>query len=271
MSDPSLFDTNSSGGATPPQNNTPATSQDDLTTLLSAIKNERGEPKYKDVKTALEALKHSQEFIPNLKSDMDALKADLEEARQEAARVRELESVVERLAQGNSGGTTKPTQISQEEITKIVESTLSNAQQKAVETQNVSAVTNKVRESFGQDAEAKFYQKAAEAGLSREAINTLAKQSPAAVFKILGIDAVTRVDGISPRPSSINTAGNPVNTETNIRANQRSVLMGASTEDVMAEQDAARKMVDELHSQGKSIQDMTDPKVFFKTFGKYKG
>jgi len=268
MSDPSLFENQNSGGATTPQTTPANTQEDDLTTLLSAIKNERGEPKYKDVKTALEALRHSQEFIPNLKNDVDTLKAELAAAKAQAERVTELESVVERIAQGNSNGTTTPVQINQEEITKIVESTLSNAQKKAIETNNVSTVTTKVRESFGQDAETKFYQKAAEAGLSREAINSLAAQSPAAVFKILGIDTVARVDNNAPRTSSINTSGVPVNTDTNIRANDKSVLLGASTDAIMAEQEASRKMVDELHSQGKSVHDLTDPKVFFKTFGK---
>jgi len=70
MSNPSLFDNNqNNGGATPPQENNPLPS-DDLSTLLSGIKNERGEQKYKDVKTALEALKHSQEYIPEVKSKL---------------------------------------------------------------------------------------------------------------------------------------------------------------------------------------------------------
>jgi outer membrane murein-binding lipoprotein Lpp len=268
MSDPSLFETQNSGGATPPQN-TPANTQDDMSTLLSAIKNERGEPKYKDVKTALDALRHSQEFIPNLKNDMDALKAELEAAKLEAARVRELESVVERITQGISDGKTQPAPLDQEAIAKIVENTLSNSQRKAVETTNVSTVINKVRETFGQEAEAKFYQKAEEAGLSRDAINSLAKQSPAAVFKILGIDNVQRTDFPSSRTSAVNTSGTPVNTNTYIQANtNKSVLLGATTEAIMEEQQASRKMVDELHAQGKSIKDLTDPKVFFKTFGK---
>ena len=45
--------------------------------LLGSIKNERGEPKYKDVQTALDALKHSQDFIPQLKIEKEQLEIKL--------------------------------------------------------------------------------------------------------------------------------------------------------------------------------------------------
>ena len=40
---------------------------------LDTIKNDKGERKYGTVEQALEALKHSQEFIPSLKEDKDNL------------------------------------------------------------------------------------------------------------------------------------------------------------------------------------------------------
>ena len=65
---PAPQDQNNGGNSNPP---TPS-SNDQLANLLTGIKNERGEPKYKDVQTALEALRHSQEYIPTLKQEKEA-------------------------------------------------------------------------------------------------------------------------------------------------------------------------------------------------------
>ena len=51
---------NTNGGVPPAQNN------DDLSTLLGAIRNEHGEQKDRTVQDALKALKHSQDYIPEI-------------------------------------------------------------------------------------------------------------------------------------------------------------------------------------------------------------
>ena len=46
--------------------------------LLNNIKNDSGERKYNSVESALEALKHSQEYIPTLKDEKNNMSQELE-------------------------------------------------------------------------------------------------------------------------------------------------------------------------------------------------
>ena len=69
MSDSSLFN----APVEPTQETTDPSSAsiDAFAHQLFAIKNERGEPKYTSLSTALDALKHSQEYIPQLQTQND--------------------------------------------------------------------------------------------------------------------------------------------------------------------------------------------------------
>ena len=54
-----------------PESITPAANPSDLfTDQLAAIKNDQGVPKYDTVEKAIEALQHSQQYIPELKTQM---------------------------------------------------------------------------------------------------------------------------------------------------------------------------------------------------------
>ena len=66
---------------------------------LSGITNETGEPKYANVETALDALATSQQYIPQLHTQIDTMKAELESLRTERAKA---EGVQEALAQFQS-------------------------------------------------------------------------------------------------------------------------------------------------------------------------
>ena len=83
-----------------PAGSNPATApQDDVATMLQAIKNERGEPKYRDLSTALSALQASQEFIPTLKSQYETEKAEAQRLREDNARLKTIEETVAALTQ----------------------------------------------------------------------------------------------------------------------------------------------------------------------------
>ena len=265
MSNPSLFE-NQEGGNTTPQN-TP-NPNDDLNTILSEIKNDKGEQKYKDVKTALDALRHSQEFIPSLRSELDNVKTELEQARAERERIKELEAAVLRLSQNdelpNSNQNVKS--VSEEEIARIVQDTLSKTHRQNQESTNVSTVVNRMRDTFGSDADKVFYQKAQEAGLDREQINELSKKSPAAVFRILGVQEAVKNQPVGLPNSGVNSSGFSQATDSAVKANPNSIMLGATTSQVMDELVAAKQMQAELEKEGKSVYDFTDPKIYFKTF-----
>lgn len=240
---------------------------DEINNILSNIKNEQGQAKYKTVSEALKALQHAQEFIPTLKANKSELEAQLEEAKKKAEKVTELEATVQELIQKiNSASSATPAEktLNPEAITEIVKKTLSASEQEKVAKQNINTVTKTVKEVFRDKAEELFYGKAEEAGFSRAEINELASRNPNAVFKLLEIKPAT---SSSPFKGDVNTTGMPRKTESFMKPNvSKSVLLGASSSELATEASNARALVDELHSQGKSVYDLTDPKVYFKIF-----
>lgn len=249
-----LFNKNSSEG-TPPQNS----GSDDLATLLNEIKNDKGEPKYRSVSDALYALKHSQEYIPTLKRDLD-------EARAAAERVKELERAVEALSRKDDDQAPAAPVLDESKIADIVSRTVSANEAAKTRQRNTEQVVSAVASTFGDKAEQIFYNKAQEMGLSRQEMNDLAARSPQAVFKMLGIEPAKQTDS-APLRTSVNTAGMEPPTTTYVKRNDKSILMGATTRQLMEEQQTAAKLVEELHSKGKTTYDLTNPKEYFKHFG----
>lgn len=272
MSDPTIFGSNPDGSnPTTPSGTAATTVQTDpaIITLLSEIKNERGEPKYKSLPDALNALKHSQEYIPQLTGQLSQKDAELISARAEAARVVELEKTVLALTQKTETPSGTPPQVglTPEQIAELVTRTLSQKEQADLAKKNTALVADTLKANFGTEAEAKYNAKAAELGMSVAEFNSLAARSPAAVLQMLG--AKTQATPASPTTPTINTTGFQPHQDTFIGRNTETTAIGATTEDMRREQHRAAKMVEELHAQGKTVSDLSNPKEFFKLFGKH--
>lgn len=237
--------------------------------LLGSIKNERGEPKYKDVQTALDALKHSQEFIPQIKTENERLQSELAKIKLEVEKLRTVEQSVAQLTSGQNNQVQQPAPaVSNEDIAKLIDQALYQKESAALQKANTKKVVDQITQSFGTEAEKIFYSKAAELGISVNDMNALAAKSPEAVFQIFGIKAKQQ-GNMNFQPNvqgSVNTSGNQPQNNSYLNRNSKSVLLGATSEEVLSEQDNAKKLVEELHNQGKTTYDLTDPKVFFKTF-----
>jgi len=241
----------------------PASGTDELATLLGNIKNERGEPKYKTVQEALKALQHSQEYIPSLKSKTDELQAQLEQAQAQAARVTALETVVQQLTQRNDPPqNTNAPGLSEEQIAELVNRTLTKTQQENLQRSNLESVVSTMKQSFGDKAEEVFYNKAKELGLSIAEFNGLAAKTPKAVLELIGIGK-TRESVSTP---GINTAGFQPKKDSFVGRNTKSALSGASSADILQERENVKNLVTELHEQGLTVHDLTDPKTYFKVF-----
>lgn len=272
MSDPTIFGSNPEGG-NPTTPSTPAgtTVQTDpaITTLLSEIKNERGEPKYKSLHDALVALQHSQTYIPTLTSQLSQKDAELIAAKAEAARVAELERTVLALTQKQepTPGTPPQAGLTPEQIAELVTRQLTAKEQADLVKKNTALVADTLKANFGTEAEAKYNAKAAELGMSVAEFNALAARSPAAVLQMLGAKTVTTP--ASPTPGTINTTGLQPHQNSFIGRNTESTAIGATTEDMRHEAVRASKMVEELHASGRSVSDLSNPKEFFKYFGKH--
>lgn len=244
----------------------PNTQTNPLATLLNEIKNERGEPKYKSVEDALNALKHSQEYIPTLKQTKDELEARLQEVSAKAAKVEALELIVQELTQkvGQPQQTTQAG-ITPEQVAELVTQTLTKTQLQAKEQENVTTVVTTLKNAYGDKAEEVFGKKAEELGLTIAEFNAMAKRTPQAVLQLVGVtpQKTTAVGAIT---STVNTAGFQPKQDSMIGRNKQSALLGATTHQLREEQANAAKMVEELNAQGLSVSDLTDPKVYFKLF-----
>jgi len=273
VSDPTSIFNNQTPPATPDNQNTGGSntpnggSPDQLVTLLAQIKNDRGEQKYKSVEDALNALKHSQDYIPQLSDKLRQQEQELAEAKAAAAKIAQLEQTLLQLTQNNTPPAATPpvpAGLSKEEIAELVSNTLTAKQTEAVAKENLSKVVSTLTQSFGDKAEEVFYGKAKELGMSVTEINSLAAKSPVAAFKLLGIGESKGAP--APAAGSINTSAFTPKQDSFVGKNTKPTLIGATTADLREETVNARRMVEELHGQGLSVHDLTDPKVYFKHF-----
>lgn len=240
----------------------------DVATILGSIKNERGEPKYKDLPTALQALQASQDYIPTLKTQYEAEKSEAQRLREEVARLKTIEETVAALTQRQEASATPaPVGLDEGQIAELVNRTLSAKEAKAQADANVLSVVSSLQNAFGTDAEKKFNEKAQEMGMSVAEMNTLAARSPKAVLSMLGVTGQSaQRQNTSVTQGTVNTSAFQPTPETFIGRNTKPTLIGATSQDLQMESVASKKMVDELHAQGKSVHDLTDPKVYFKHF-----
>jgi len=237
--------------------------QDDLTTLLGAIKNERGEPKYKSVQDALKALQHSQEYIPTLKQTKDELEAQLQTMNAKVAKMEALEAVVLELTQkvGNTQNT-PGSSLTEEQVAELVTKTLSKTQTEALQKQNVQKVVAEMKTKFGDKAEEVFVKKAGELGLSVAEFNAMAAKTPQAVLQLIGVGTTQTRSA----PTGLNTDGFQPKPDSFIKRNSKTAMTGSTNQDLVEERQATKQMVEELHAQGLTVHDLTDPKVYNRVF-----
>ena len=265
--DSSIFDANqetpdNKGVATPNTNGS-----QELDTILASIKNDRGEPKYKSLADALVALKHSQEYIPQLSAKVAGYERELEEERKQRKSADDLTKLIEGLALKDTQQEHQPAQIDESKIADIVSRHLSAEKTAQQSKENRSKVAAALLEKFGaEQAETKFYEKAQEMGLSKEDINNLAAKSPAAVLNMFGVSgpAAHKQAKAAPTEGSVRADMFDRAPSSFIGRETFQLPLGATDQDVAVLQQNANKMVDELHERGLSVNDLTDPRVFFK-------
>ena len=242
---------------------------DPFADLLGTIKNERGEPKYKDIPTAIDALRNSQEFIPQLKTKNESLEQELNTLRNEVQRLKTVEESIEKLTSQQNVPVNQPipSGLTEEAVASLVSKTLTAREQQAIAQANLKQVVSKMEETYGQEAAKVFYSKAQEMGLSVEHINGLAAQSPKAVLKLFNVgDTPTQGKLPSINHGSINTEAYQPRKESFLGRNTQPVILGATHQELINEQGKAAQLVAELHSNGLDISKLTDPKVYFKYF-----
>ncbi len=175
--------------------------------LLRMITNDAGEPKYGSVKDALISLGNAQTHIPKIEADNDALRKKLEEAQAELGKKDAALEALDRFAQKQDTVVDLPVTtpvIDEGAVADLVHQALSQRETQTKQTANLSEVTSSLRTKYGEKAGEIFYEKAAELGMSKEEINTLASTSPKAALQLFG---VMESSNVKPSIGTINSEG----------------------------------------------------------------
>lgn len=183
MADQPTDDLFNNNGA-PPQEN-PPDPMAQYADLLKSIRNEQGEQKYDSLDKALEALRHSQQYIPDLKSQLSERDRKIEELMTEANKIKELEAVVERLARSQPNGEGNPpatSGIDEKAVLELVQRTLTQSREREAIEANKKRVQDELLKKFGDKAQEAIARKAAELDMTPEELGELAARKPALVL-----------------------------------------------------------------------------------------
>lgn len=225
---------------TPPVQNAPT---DAYATLLGAIRNEQGAPKYDSVEKALEALKHSQEYIPSLKTELDKKEEELAELRANKDRYENLEAIVQRLTATKEPGEGQPPAtkgLDEQAVSNLVKKTLAETEMTRKATDNFNKVQNVLIGKFKDKAADVVKQKAAELGVSTKELEELAKKSPALTLQLFN----TKMGETPPVTSTDFSSTLQPTVPEGIKPPEKSLLAGASSKE-MAEY--FRKLKDDVY------------------------
>lgn len=141
---------------------------------------------------------------------IETLKRENEELRQKAAQGLSVKELLEEIKRTNTNGQ-EPPQTNQQgnnppnnaaDIAQLVKDTISQNTNEQREAQNKAAVVNKLNETWGQNTGPELVKKANELGVSVKRLEEIGKESPQALFRMLGLDAVRQVPGSTTVPTS---------------------------------------------------------------------
>lgn len=169
---------------------------------LKAFVNEAGEPKYKDVNAALNALKASQEFIATLKSEKTQVEQDLLKAREELTKLGSIDDYVNRLKEVTSDDQPKETPkaaggLSEDQVAAILEKTLQAREVASVAQSNLKRVEEELVKTQGDQAPTFIKQRASELHMTVAQLKELSSKSPEAALTLLGVQSKKPITPIS--------------------------------------------------------------------------
>lgn len=230
MSSDNLFDEGNKPAdqpATPASQ--PSASQDVFANQLAQILNERGEPKYASVDKAIEALKHSQDYIPQLKTQLTEKEQEIQQLRDELSKRVGVEDAIARLSQQRQEQ--DPPAVSgldEKSVLELVQKTLTQRDQQSVRQQNVNSVATALTQKFGEKAREVISAKAQELNMSLEQMKQLSEQNPQLVLTLFNHSQSTTFG--TPQRSSVSVP----DVERQREAPKGSMLRGVSMKDQAA-------------------------------------
>lgn len=226
MTDQSAFSQESDQQATPAQQE--PSQQSAFADQLSMIKNENGEQKYDSVQKALDALAHSQQYIPQLKSETEAKEAEIAKLREELSKREAVSDVVEKLTaqQAQPEATPQVSGMNEQDVINLVQNFSAQQQQEQTKAANEKSVSDALFNQYGDKTQEVVVNKAAELGMTVEALKSLSQTSPQAALQLFGAKAVPATRATT---GSINIAAQPAKETLDVPPPEKSLLRGAST------------------------------------------
>lgn len=238
MADQLFSDNNQAPQETPAQTVQPPVHNDVFADQLAAIKNEKGEQKYATPEDALKALQHSQEYIPQLKSQLAEKEALLTEA---LVKLEASKKVEELLASkpAQEDPTSQASGLNEEAISNLLEQKLQALKAQEQQEANYNTVVKTLTDKFGDGVGKAIQDKAAEFGYKPSELGELAKQNPKLVLSLFG----TQSQPAKPAATGGHTA--PVVPDAGVQPT-KGLLVGAKSSDQLAH---LRKIREEVYAQ----------------------
>lgn len=213
---------------------------------LKSIVNEKGEPKYKDLDSALDALKHSQEFIPQVLNEKKSVEQQLQELQQELEKRKSVEEVVESLTgkqnspQNDEGKTTpQGSGLDETKVQEMLENMLNQRTQEQQQAANLQTVVQTLNESYGEQAKEVIRNRAKELNTTPTELEKLARQNPNMALSLLGGG---NVNSTAPSKQTQTPPRNPPKNE--LPAPKKGLITGGATrQEIMDEWSAVKQGV----------------------------
>lgn len=169
--------------------------------------------KFKDAEALAKAKLESDEYIRTLTAQKDELRADYERLRGEYSSRESLEEIIDRMTnkqqQTTNSDHTPPANVVNNQPTfdpRQLESLVSSKIQEHVANQkyqeNYQAVRNTLKERLGENYQEVLKQQIDTLGIDENTVNDMARKSPAAFFRLLGIDNQTSNNNFQTPPRS---------------------------------------------------------------------
>ena len=186
MTDQSVFGSNQNPQETPAQ----APQSDNVfADQLAAIKNEDGRPKYNSVEEALKGAAHAQDYISQLKQQLQQLETEKSTLALELEKRASVEEVVQRLTAPQDPEQKETPQnqgLDEQSIEQVIERILGKKSQAQIEQDNFNTVQSTLIDLYGDASKAatEVKAKADALGTTTAELEKLAKLNPGLVLEL---------------------------------------------------------------------------------------
>lgn len=199
--------------------------------LLKLVKNENGEQKYDSVPKAIEGLAHAQQYIPQLKTELQSKDAEIAALKAQLAQTQSLDEVVSRLTAQQQQAQVKDAPpvtsgLDEQAVMNLVKNVLTQTEQQKSAQSNILQVQNTLTAKYGDKVVEVLESKAKELGTTRQQLGELASHSPALVLALFGTQAS---NGAKPTTTSVTIPSSYQPPREELKRPEKSLLSGATS------------------------------------------